>query len=83
MLEIFIDKILAIFTNGCESGECDWMLFSHARSFPFVCIRPHWVRRLLAPLTGRFDVLGVGSCLFWETRFLFYSRISPSSGWQR
>ena len=63
MLEIFINN-LAIFTNDCESGECDWMLVRHARSVPFVCIRPHWVRRLLAPLTGRIDVLGGGSCFF-------------------
>jgi hypothetical protein len=58
MLEIFIDKILAIFTDVCGSGE-SWLDVVQTRAFlPVRCIRRHWVRMLLAPLTGRFDVLG-------------------------
>jgi hypothetical protein len=39
MLEIFIDKILAIFTNGCESGE-SWLDVVQTRAFLPVCLYP-------------------------------------------
>ena len=43
------------------------MVVDHMHSFHFDCFRPHWVRNLLAPATGRYDVLG--SFFVWETGF--------------
>ena len=45
------------------------MSVDHTHSFPFDCVRPHWVPNLLAPATGWFDVLG-SLHLLWETRLL-------------
>ena len=39
MLEIFIDKILAIFTDVCGSGE-SWLDVVQTRAFLPVCLYP-------------------------------------------
>ena len=44
------------------------MVVDHTHSFHFDCFRPHWVRNLVAPATGQYDVLG--PFFVWETRFL-------------